>query len=87
MILAISNGYPTSYLLHFSLVALIPSSHQVGSPGDSPVTFESVIFVCGVQSPQSGKLYSLSASVTGQLTTDTFKVGNDSRGISVLSES
>lgn len=65
----------------------LPLHHQDGSPADKPAAFESVILVCVVQSPQFGKLSSLSASVTGQLTTETFRLGSESRETSVSSAS
>lgn len=45
------------------------------------------MLVCVVQVPQSGKSYSLFASVTGQLTTETFRLGIVSLDTSVLSAS
>ena len=45
------------------------------------------MLVCVVQVPQSGKSYSLFALVTGQLTTETFRLGIVSLDTSVLSAS
>lgn len=64
-----------------------PKAAYVGSPLCKPAALSPVIVVCVVHSPQLGKLKSLFASVTGQLTTETFKLGSVSRGTSVLSVS